>query len=166
MSPVAYQSLASHVIFGAGALGQAPDVARALGMTRVMVIATRSQAAPAARLMDLLGPIGAVHHDGAAMHTPVEVTLEAMEVVKAQRIDGLVALGGGLAIGLAKAIALRTDLPQLHIPTTYAGSEMTAVVGQTEAGTKTTLRDARVLAEAVIYDVDLTLGLPVRTWWA
>ncbi len=163
MSPVAYQSLASHVIFGAGALGQAPDVARALGMTRVMVIATRSQAAPAARLMDLLGPIGAVHHDGAAMHTPVEVTLEAMEVVKAQRIDGLVALGGGSAIGLAKAIALRTDLPQLHIPTTYAGSEMTAVVGQTEAGTKTTLRDARVLAEAVIYDVDLTLGLPVRT---
>ena len=69
--------------------------------------------------------------------------------------------GGDSAIGLGKAIALRTDLPQLVIPTTYAGSEMTPVVGQTEAGKKTTQRSMKVLPEAVIYDVELTLGLPV-----
>ena len=35
--------------------------------------------------------------------------------------DCLVALGGGSTTGLSKALALRTDLPQIVIPTTYAG---------------------------------------------
>jgi alcohol dehydrogenase class IV len=72
-----------------------------------------------------------------------------------------VALGGGSTIGLGKAIALRSDVPQIAIPTTYAGSEMTPILGQTENGRKTTQRSAKVMPRAVIYDVDLTLGLPV-----
>src|SRR5690606_12757870 len=46
------------------------------------------------------------------------------------------------------------------IPTTYAGSEMTPIYGMTEAGVKKTGRDARVPPKTVIYDPDLTLGLP------
>ena len=45
-----------------------------------------------------------------------------MKVVTELRVDGLVAVGGRLDHGLGKAIALRTDLPQIVIPTTYAGS--------------------------------------------
>ena len=41
------------------------------------------------------------------------------------------------------------------------GSEVTPILGQTENGVKTTVRDARILPEVVIYDPDLTLGLPV-----
>ena len=37
------------------------------------------------------------------------------------------AIGGGSTVGLGKAIALRSDLPQIAIPTTYAGSEMTDI---------------------------------------
>ncbi|MEQ9689116.1 MAG: maleylacetate reductase, partial [Bauldia litoralis] len=74
---------------------------------------------------------------------------------------GLVAIGGGSTTGLGKAIAYRTDLPQLVLPTTYSGSELTDILGQTEDGEKTTIRDARVLPEAVVYDVGLTLSLPV-----
>ncbi len=48
------------------------------------------------------------------------------------------------------------------LPTTYAGSEMTPILGETRDGVKRTLRDAKVLPEIVIYDVDLTLGLPVH----
>jgi maleylacetate reductase len=47
------------------------------------------------------------------------------------------------------------------IATTYAGSEVTPILGETEGGLKTTKRDPRILPEAVIYDPDLTLGLPV-----
>jgi maleylacetate reductase len=72
-----------------------------------------------------------------------------------------VALGGGSTIGLGKAIALRTDCPQIVVATTYAGSEVTPILGQTEDGLKTTIRDAKVLPEVVIYDPQLTLGLPV-----
>ncbi len=69
-------------------------------------------------------------------------------------------MGGGSTTGLGKAIALRTDLPQIVLPTTYAGSEMTPILGETRDSAKTTLRDPKVLPEVVIYDVELTLGLP------
>jgi maleylacetate reductase len=46
------------------------------------------------------------------------------------------------------------------IPTTYAGSEMTDILGETAGGEKTTRRDPSILPETVIYDVDLTRSLP------
>jgi alcohol dehydrogenase class IV len=47
------------------------------------------------------------------------------------------------------------------VPTTYAGSEATPILGQTEGGRKTTLRDLRVVPNVIVYDVALTLTLPV-----
>jgi maleylacetate reductase len=76
------------------------------------------------------------------------------------RADGCLAIGGGSTTGLSKAIAYRTDLPQLVIPTTFAGSEMTPILGQTEAGRKTTVSDPRILPETVIYDPELTVTMP------
>jgi alcohol dehydrogenase class IV len=160
MPLAAYEALPSKVTFGKGARAEAGYAMGSLGCRRVLIVATRSQQAVAGELLELLGEAGAAIFPGAAMHTPVEVTQEAMELVQAHSIDGVLAVGGGSAIGLSKAIALRTDLPQLAVPTTYAGSEMTPVVGQTEAGRKTTQRSMKVLPEAVIYDVELTLGLP------
>jgi alcohol dehydrogenase class IV len=83
-----------------------------------------------------------------------------MSLVAQGGADGIVALGGGSTIGLGKAIALRTDLPQVVLPTTYAGSEMTPILGETRDGVKTTQSSPKVLPEVVIYDVDLTIGLP------
>lgn len=94
------------------------------------------------------------------MHTPVEVTETAMKVVSETNADCTLAFGGGSTTGLGKAIAWRTDLPQFVIPTTYAGSEVTPILGQTENGVKTTLKSAKVLPEVVIYDPALTLSLP------
>lgn len=63
-------------------------------------------------------------------------------------------------MGLGKAIALRTDWPQLVVPTSYAGSEMTSILGETQDGAKTTKRDAKIRPESVIYDHDLLATLP------
>jgi alcohol dehydrogenase class IV len=131
-----------------------------LGCRRALVLSTPEQAADAERLAQQLGAASAGVFAGAAMHTPTDVTVRAFEKLLSVEADCLVTLGGGSAIGLGKALALRTGLPQIAIPTTYAGSEATPILGQTDDGVKTTLRTLDVLPEVIIYDVDLTLSLP------
>jgi alcohol dehydrogenase class IV len=96
------------------------------------------------------------------MHTPVAVSEQAVYVARSVNADCTVAFGGGSTIGLGKAIALRTDLPQIALPTTYSGSEMTPILGETDSGQKTTKRNPKVLPEVVLYDPELTLTLPVH----
>ncbi|WP_416358113.1 maleylacetate reductase [Aureimonas phyllosphaerae] len=161
MRDFVYNAHPARVIFGSGTLARLPEEVERLGLSRVLVVATPEQDADARRIKDRIGERAAGIFAGARMHTPTDVTAKAMEVVTAERIDGLVAVGGGSTTGLAKAIALRTDLPQIVAPTTYAGSEMTPILGETENGRKVTKSDPRILPEVVIYDVDLTLTLPV-----
>lgn len=162
MLPFVYNALPSRVVFGFGTLAQVSDEIRALGCSRALVLTTPFQRADGEALVRRLGDLAVGLYDNATMHTPVEVTQDALDIVKSIGADCVVALGGGSTIGLGKAIALNTDLPQIVIPTTYAGSEATPIIGQTQDGLKTTQRTLKVLPEVIIYDVDLTLSLPVQ----
>lgn len=123
-----------------------------------MVIASARERAEAQRITS--GINVAVMHDDVAPHVPVDKAEKARKTAAWNDVDLLVSVGGGSAIGLAKAIALTTGLPIIAVPTTYAGSEATNVWGLTEASRKTTGIDDRVLPVTVIYDADLTLSLP------
>jgi maleylacetate reductase len=125
------------------------------------VLSTPNQRADAEALASQLRDVAAGVFAEATMHTPSEVTERALAAFKASGADCVVALGGGSTIGLGKAIATRTGADQVVIPTTYAGSEMTDILGETARGEKVTRRDPSILPETVIYDVDLTLTLPV-----
>ncbi|MFM0721304.1 maleylacetate reductase [Paraburkholderia strydomiana] len=155
-----YEAQPARVVFGSATSARLPEEVERLGLQRVLVLCTPQQTSLARRIQSLLGERAVAVFSGATMHTPVDVTERALAVVREQKIDGVVAVGGGSTTGLGKAIALRTDLPQIVLPTTYAGSEMTPILGQTENGLKTTQRSPKVLPEVVIYDVDLTLSLP------
>jgi maleylacetate reductase len=161
MQPFNYAGLPSKVIFGFGTLDQVAEQIRAHGCSRALVLSTPQQIESAQALSVRLGPLSAGVFSEAAMHTPVEVTERALEAVRAARADCTVALGGGSTTGLGKAIALRTDLLQIVVPTTYAGSEATPILGETRDGLKTTQRSLKILPEVIVYDVDLTLSLPV-----
>lgn len=156
-----YQALPTRVIFARGSLNRLADEADRLGLSRVLLLSTSLQNRHAGVAASVLGARLAGLFGGAVMHTPIEVTNQALSHIEANKADGLVAVGGGSAIGLAKALALRTDLPQIVVPTTYAGSEATPILGETVEGIKTTQRSLKVLPEVVLYDVELTLGLPV-----
>ncbi|GHE22174.1 maleylacetate reductase [Halomonas urumqiensis] len=160
MQPFVYHGLPSRVVFGQGSLSRLTEELEHLGCRRALVLATPQQQQQARDVLEQLGERGIGLYTEAAMHTPVEVTERAMRVVEELSVDCTVAIGGGSTIGLGKAIALRTGLPQVAIPTTYAGSEMTPILGETRDGIKTTQRTLDVLPETVIYDVDLTLSLP------
>src|SRR5580698_424094 len=143
MENFVYNAHPARIVFGFGTLAQVVDEVRGIGR-RAIVLSTPQQ-------------IDQARHLAA---TPGDLTARALKTVEELGADCTVALGGGSTTALGKAIALRTDLPQIVIPTTYAGSEMTPILGETENGAKKTIRNAKVLPEVVIYDVDLTMSLP------
>lgn len=151
----------ARIVFGRGTIAQLPAELARLGGRRALVLSTPSQKNHAEAIAARLGDAAAGVFAGAVMHTPVGVTAQALRAFADVGADCVVAYGGGSTIGLGKAIAWRNDVPQIVIATTYAGSEVTPILGETENGLKATRRDARILPETVIYDPDLTLRLPV-----
>jgi maleylacetate reductase len=155
-----YRALPMRVVFGAGALARLPDEVASLGLSRVLVLCSPEQEQMGKAVAAALGERAAGVLPDARMHVPVEVAERARDLAAELGADGCVAVGGGSAIGLGKAIALAHGLPVVAVPTTYAGSEMTPVWGLTEDGRKRTGRDERVLPRSVLYDPELTVSLP------
>ena len=161
MEAFEYSALPARVIFGFGTLPRVTEELVALGRKRAFVLSDPHHAsAAAARLMRALGEMGVGLSIDAVMHTPTDVTERVMAKLAACNADCIVSLGGGSTIGLGKALALRTGLPQIVVPTTYAGSEATPVLGETQEGKKSTIRSMKVLPQVIVYDAELTYGLP------
>lgn len=159
-----YQALPGRVVFGAGAARrELADELDRLAAKRVLLV-TGGSAEKTAR--ELAGPLGervVTVFAGVRPHVPLRVAEAARALAASVEADALLAIGGGSAVGTAKAIALTTGLATLAVPTTYAGSEMTSVWGLTENNRKITGTDPRVLPATVIYDPELTVGLPAKT---
>ncbi|MEZ5755108.1 MAG: maleylacetate reductase [Paracoccaceae bacterium] len=149
------------VRFGPGIRHHVGEEMAALGLSRALILTTPQQADTGAEFAALLGPRAVGVFSRAAMHTPTALSEEATALALQSGADCLLAIGGGSTTGLGKAIALRSDLPQIVIPTTYAGSEATSILGQTENGRKTTLTSPRVQPEVILYDAELVRSLPV-----
>ena len=155
-----YQILPSRVIFGPRCLEKLPEEIERLGASKALVLSTPEQRQSGIDLLSRLGARGVGLFDRAVMHVPIETAQAAREEARRLGADCCVAIGGGSTTGLAKAIALVSDLSILAVPTTYAGSEMTPIWGLTEKGRKTTGRDPRVLPKTVVYDPCLTITMP------
>jgi maleylacetate reductase len=147
------------IVFGQGSIGQAAAEARTLG-TPVLLISGRHESDAADTVSAQLGDDLGWRIREVAQHVPVEVAREAIRAAQKARAGVLVSIGGGSATGLAKAVAREAGLPILAVPTTYAGSEMTPIWGQSDQGGKTTRRDPRVLPRIVVYDPALTVSMP------
>lgn len=157
-----YESRPGRVVLRPGAAVTAtPAEVEHLGLRRVLVVCGKRGETVARAVADALGDSCAGLHAEARMHVPVEDADRAEAAARAAGADGVVAVGGGSSIGLGKAIALRTGLPLVAVPSTYSGSEMTPVWGLTEGRVKRTGRDPKVQPRSVVYDPELTLSLPV-----
>ena len=159
MTPFAYDALGGRVVFGPGTLARLPEELDALGAARVLLLAGERHAAP---IRDLLGERVAGHFPAVVQHVPEKAAAEARALAADVQPDALLAVGGGSAIGFAKAVALVHTAPIVAVPTTYSGSEMTTIWGLSDGGTKRTGNDPRVKPQLVVYDPELTLGLPPR----
>ncbi len=149
------------VVFAFGALARVGEEAERLKFSRALVVATPGSGARlGSKVAELLGARAAGLLAQAIIHVPKAVAEAGLAAAREANADGLVAVGGGSAIGLAKAIARDTGLPIIAVPTTYSGSETTTIFGISEGARKVTGRDVKVLPRTVIYDPDLTIGLP------
>ncbi len=139
----AYRLREVRVVFGSGALQHLPAEMRRLGVDHPLILSTPGRADAVAQAQAVLGDRSTGTFTRAQVHVPADIVAEAVEAAVAHHANALVAIGGGSAVGLGKAMAARTGLPLMAVPTTYSGSEMTDIWGVTDGRRKETGRDAR-----------------------
>lgn len=170
-----YTASAQEVIFGSGSLVQVGDAVARFGWKRLVLCTSVSgrRSGQVAAVEAALGERLVVVFDRVQPHVPEYRVVEAVELADKRGCDAVIGLGGGSAIGTAKAVAAaleerrtgspaRADtpteqplVPVVAIPTTYAGSEMTATYGVTSQtdGTprKVTVTDAKIAPKLVTF---------------
>lgn len=161
-----YVSYAQEVIFARGALAQMSEAADRFGWERLMLCTSHSMKSGgySKRLQDILGTRLVAVYDRVQPHVQDIQVEEALGLAQRHEVEAVMGLGGGSPIGMAKAVGFQSLLPIIAIPSTYAGSEMTAVYGVTysreKPPRKVTVSDPRIAPSLVIYDTELTLDLP------
>ena len=170
-----YVSYAQEVIFAAGSLHQLGEAIGRFGWQRLLLCTNRSmqKAGNVDAVKSVLGDRQVAVFDHVQPHVQDLQVEEVIAVAVEHNVDALIGLGGGSPIGMAKAVSYVSgaELPAhfpfmgiIAIPTTYAGSEMTAVYGITHSlenpPRKVTVSDPKIAPRLVIYDPLLTLDLP------
>lgn len=157
-----YKPLPWNIIFGTGAVSKLNQELESFGFSKALVLTTPNQADEGCKISNLIGNNAAGHFDQAAMHVPVETFNAATKMARHINADCTIAIGGGSTTGLGKALAVKSNLPNIVIPTSYAGSEMTNIWAITENERKITARDNAAVPTLTIYDPGLTLTLPPK----
>jgi len=101
--------------------------------------------------------------ESAARWSEVPTDRIAEVAAAARAADGLIAVGGGSAIDLGKAISAATGLPLVSVPTTYAGAEWTSYFGVRDPDRRMRGGGGGAYPTAIVYEPRLTLDLPVET---
>jgi alcohol dehydrogenase class IV len=172
--------------FDFGAVKLLPGELERLGIRRPLLVTDKGVRAAGllGRVIETLGASPAVVYDETPPNPTEDAVLAATEVFREGDCDGVVALGGGSAIDLGKAVALLAThpaplqqyaaveggaaritakvAPLVAIPTTAGtGSEVgrgsVIVMG---SGRKLGLLSPHLLPKVAICDPELTLGLP------
>jgi maleylacetate reductase len=175
MEDFRYVSYAQEIIFAPGSLSRLDEAVNGFGSRRFLLCANHSLQANGHvdAVQSALGEKLVLVFDHVEPHVQDVQVNEILALAIENNIDAVIGMGGGSPIGMAKAVAAALDekragdqpfVPVIAIPTTYAGSEMTALSGVTHTDEnpprKVTISDPKIAPKLVIYDSELTLDLP------
>ena len=183
MEPFIFNTVASIVSGGGTALRLAEQCAQ-LGVKRPLLVTDPGLVSigliePVLRAL-LKARVQPVMFDQVREDPPEEVVLQAAQLGRTEAVDGVIAVGGGSSMDVAKVAAVLLGgeqslaelygvdqvvggrLPLILVPTTAGtGSEVTPVaVITTGETTKAGVSSAVLLPDVAVLDADLTLGLP------
>jgi alcohol dehydrogenase class IV len=172
------------VVFGAGSIGRLPEIAAARLGRRLMLVTDAGLVraglvAPVLQALEAAG-LAVTVFDRVVADPPEAVVLEAADAAQAFGAEGVVGIGGGSSLDVAKLVALLARsreplegaygvgnargprLPLLLAPTTAGtGSEVTPIsIVTTGAHEKKGVVSPLLIPDVALLDPDLTLGLP------
>jgi alcohol dehydrogenase class IV len=175
---------APSIVFGSGAIQRIGEIAAQRLGARVTLVTDAGLVragviAPALAALEAVGLAVSVY-DGIVADPPEDVVLAAVENARAHDAQGVIGLGGGSSMDVAKLVALLLKsgealgdiygvgfakgprLPLLLVPTTAGtGSEVTPIsIVTTGAHEKKGVVSPVILPDIALLDPDLTLGLP------
>jgi maleylacetate reductase len=127
-------------------LAELPAVLGELGITQPLLVATERWAGAN------LGVRATAHW--------TEVPSDQVAAASKKAGDGVVAVGGGSAIDLGKAISATADVPVVSVPTTYSGAEWTSFYGIRDPERRMRGGGAGAHLGGAVYEPELTLSLP------
>ena len=174
----------ARIISGAGSALQLADQCRRLGISRPLLVTDPGLMAiglvqPVLAALEAEGLVAAVY-DQVREDPPEATVLAAADLGRSRGVDGVLAVGGGSSMDVAKVVAVLLGgdqaladlygvgnvaggrLPLVLVPTTAGtGSEATPVaVITTGETTKAGVSSPVLLPDVAVLDADLTLGLP------
>jgi maleylacetate reductase len=176
-----HTALAQQVVFGAGAVERLPELVRAIGARKALLVTTEGRLASddGAQVVARLGRSLASTFSEVESHVPVPLVQQAVHQARRDAIDLVVSFGGGSCADLGKAVSYfleqeagmpgsshldRPLVPHLSIPTTYSGAELTPFFGMTDPATRQKQGAGGPTSAPVVavYDPLLTLSTPGR----
>jgi maleylacetate reductase len=171
---------AQQIVFGAGSVRRLPELLRAVGARRVLLVTTagRSASDDGAKVQRAIGSLLGSTFADVRSHVPADAVQAAHRQARADGVDAIVSFGGGSCADLGKAVAFFTEqeqgipstswtdrpaLPHVSVPTTYSGAELTPFFGMTDPSTRTKsgAGGPTCAPVAAVYDPELTLSTPV-----
>ena len=176
----------THVHLGFGTIDELKSECARVGIRRPMVVTDKGVAAAglAQRAIDATGGLPVTVFDETPSNPTEAMVMKATAQYKDAGCDGLIAIGGGSSIDLAKGIAIAATHPEplttyatieggsgkiteaaaplIAIPTTAGtGSEVArGAIIILEDGRKLGFHSWHLLPKSAICDAELTLGLP------
>jgi maleylacetate reductase len=176
-----HTALAQQIVFGPGALDRLPELVRALGARKALLVTTAGRLASAdgERVVRGLGRNLASTFAEVERHVPVPAVQHAVLQARRDGVDLVVSFGGGSCADLGKAVCYfleqeagmrgsshvdRPLVPHLSIPTTYSGAELTPFFGMTDPATRQKQGAGGPTSAPVVavYDPLLTMSTPAR----
>ena len=174
-----HTALAQQIVFGAGSLERLPELVRATGARKVLLVTTGGRLASpeGQRVVAGLGRSLASTFAEVESHVPVPLVHQALLQARRDGVDLVVSFGGGSCADLGKAVCFfleqeagmpgathldRPLVPHVSIPTTYSGAELTPFFGMTDPATRQKQGAGGPTSAPVValYDPELTLSTP------